>query len=149
MLGSLLQSDRASSFERAAMRRWEPSKDWRRRHGLRAHIQSPRCAARRGLIIRPSPSGVRALPPSPFSAVVIKPLALGDVLRTTPFLDALRRAHPDARITYAVGAYAQPDAREQSPHRRRCWTWEQLGTPRRYDAQAYLGLARRLQTGPI
>lgn len=145
VLGSVLQFDRASSFERAAMRRWEPSKDWRRRHGLRAHTVTALCRAA-ALVIRPAPPGVHALPPSPFSAVVIKPLALGDVLRTTPFLHALRRAHPDARITYAVGDYARRTL-ENNPHIDDMLDMGQLGTPRRYDAQAYLGLARRLRQG--
>ena len=127
------------------MRRWEPSKDWRRRHGLRAHTVTTLCRAA-GLVIRPSPPGFRALPPPSFSAVVIKPLALGDVLRTTPFLDAMRRAYPDSRITYGVGAYARR-ALTNNPHIDAMLDMEQLGTPRRYDAQAYLGFARRLRQG--
>ena len=125
------------------MRRWVPSKDWRRRHGLRAHTVTALSRAA-NLIVRPSPPGDGALPPSPFSAVVIKPLALGDVLRTTPFLDAMRRAHPEARITYAVGTYASR-ALANNPHVDATLDMEQLGTPRRYDAQAYLGFARRLR----
>ena len=127
------------------MRRWEPSKDWRRRHGLRAHSVTALCRAA-GLVIRPSPPGFRALPPPPFSAVVIKPLALGDVLRTTPFLDAMRRAYPGSRITYGVGAYAR-QALTDNPHIDAMLDMEQLGTPRRYDVQAYLGFARRLRQG--
>ena len=127
------------------MRQWEPRKDWRRRHGLRAHTVTALCRAA-GLAIRPATPGRRKLPPSPFSAVVIKPLALGDVLRTTPFLDALRRAHPDARIVYAVGSYAST-ALANNPHIDATLDMAQLGTPRRYDAQAYLGFAQALRRG--
>ena len=127
------------------MRRWEPSKDWRRRHGLRAHTVTALCRGA-GLVVRPTAPGHRKLPPSPFSAVVIKPLALGDVLRTTPLLDAMRRAYPDARIVYAVGTYANP-ALANNPHIDATLDMGQLGAPRRYDAQAYLGFAQALRRG--
>ena len=84
------------------------------------------------------------MPPPPFSVVVIKPLALGDVLRTTPFLARVRAAHPDAHITYAASSYAR-DALINNPHIDAILDMGNLGTPGHYDAQAYMGFARRLR----
>ncbi len=42
------------------------------------------------------------------SIVLLKPCCFGDVMFTTPLLGILRRAHPGARIDYAVSAYARP-----------------------------------------
>ncbi len=66
------------------------------------------------------------------------------MLRTTPFLDALHRQHPRAHITCAVGSYAAA-ALANNPHINAILDMGHLGTPRRYDAQAYLGFAQRLR----
>jgi len=44
---------------------------------------------------------------TPTNILVLKPCCLGDVLMTTPVIAALRRAYPQARITYAVGAWSR------------------------------------------
>ncbi|HEV3230936.1 MAG TPA: lipopolysaccharide heptosyltransferase II [Candidatus Dormibacteraeota bacterium] len=40
--------------------------------------------------------------------LILKPCCLGDVLMTTPLVATLRAAFPEARIDYAVGAWARP-----------------------------------------
>lgn len=42
------------------------------------------------------------------SLAILKPCCFGDVMFTTPLLGILRRAYPEARIDYAVSAYARP-----------------------------------------
>ena len=85
------------------------------------------------------------MPPNPrMSALVIKPLALGDVLRATGFTAALRRGLPEARITFAVGDYAAP-ALANNPDLDDIMPMGLLGTPRRYDAAEYLAFVRRIR----
>ena len=50
----------------------------------------------------------RRAPSSPERILVLKPCCLGDVLMSTPVLAALRRGYPQARITYATGAWSRP-----------------------------------------
>ena len=78
------------------------------------------------------------------SALVIKPLALGDVLRATGFTATLRRELPAARITFAVGDYAAP-ALANNPDIDEILPMGMLGTPRRYDAAQYMAFARRIR----
>ena len=78
------------------------------------------------------------------SVLVIKPLALGDVLRTTGFTATLRQEQPEARITFAVGDYAAP-ALANNPHIDEVLPMGMLGTPRRYDATQYLAFIRRIR----
>ena len=47
------------------------------------------------------------LPASPSRILVLKPCCLGDVLMATPVLAALRRGYPQARISFAAGAWSQ------------------------------------------
>jgi len=44
----------------------------------------------------------------PSRLLLLKPCCIGDVVLTTPLLAALRRAFPDAHITWAVGAHSAP-----------------------------------------
>lgn len=118
--------------------------DWRRRTGPRAAGITALCRLAR-LGIRPQPPDDGPLPPKPaLSALVIKPLALGDVLRATGFTAALRRALPDADITFAVGDYAAP-ALANNPDIDDIMPMGMLGTPRRYDAAQYLAFVRRIR----
>ncbi len=78
------------------------------------------------------------------SALVIKPLALGDVLRATGFTATLRQQRPQARITFAVGDYAAP-ALANNPDIDEILPMGMLGTPRRYDAAQYVAFVRRLR----
>jgi ADP-heptose:LPS heptosyltransferase len=45
--------------------------------------------------------------PTPRRIVLLKPCCIGDVINATPLLTALRRAYPQASITWAVGSTAQ------------------------------------------
>ncbi len=118
--------------------------DWRRRTGPRAAGITALCWLAR-LAIRPKPPEGRPLPPNPrLSALVIKPLALGDVLRATGFTAALRQELPGADITFAVGDYAAP-ALANNPHIDEIMPMGMLGTPRRYDARQYLAFVRRIR----
>ena len=95
--------------------------------------------------MRPSaPGGVPFPAGESPSVLVLKPLALGDVLRTTPLLEALRRARPSARVTFAVADYAAR-ALANNPHIDEVLSMGELGTPRRYDASSYLRFARMLR----
>lgn len=118
--------------------------DWRRRTGPRAAGITALCWLAR-LGIRPKPPDGRPLPrKASLSLLVIKPLALGDVLRATGFTAALRQTVPAARITFAVGDYAAP-ALTNNPDIDDIMPMGMLGTPRRYDAAQYLAFARRLR----
>ena len=118
--------------------------DWRRRTGPRAAGITALCWLAR-LAVRPKPPEGRSLPPNPrLSALVIKPLALGDVLRATGFTAALRHGLPGADITFAVGDYAAP-ALANNPHIDEIMSMGMLGTPRRYDARQYLTFVRRIR----
>ncbi|MCY3959260.1 MAG: glycosyltransferase family 9 protein [Chloroflexi bacterium] len=118
--------------------------DWRRRTGPRAAGITALCWLAR-LAVRPKPPEGRPLPPNPrLSALVIKPLALGDVLRATGFTAALRHGLPGADITFAVGDYAAP-ALANNPHIDEIMPMGMLGTPRRYDARQYLAFVRRIR----
>jgi len=128
---------------RQRVRQWRWG-DWRRQTGVRALLVTALCRLL-GLVIRPSPRGGQPLPSGHLLAfVVIKPLALGDVLLTTPFLDALRRAYPQAHVTYAVGDYARP-ALANNPHIDDVLPMGRLGVPRSYDLRAYAAFVRALR----
>jgi ADP-heptose:LPS heptosyltransferase len=44
----------------------------------------------------------------PKNILLLKPCCIGDVVNTTPLLMALRRAYPDASITWAIGTHSAP-----------------------------------------
>ena len=118
--------------------------DWRRRTGPRAAAITALCWIAR-LVIRPQPPDGQPLPFKPdLSIVIIKPIALGDVLRATVFVNALRRGLPNARITFAVGDYARA-AIDNNPDIDEILPMQSLGTPRRYDAATYVSFVRRLR----
>jgi len=118
--------------------------DWRRRTGPRAAAITALCWIAR-LVIRPQPPDGQPLPFKPdLSIVIIKPIALGDVLRATVFVNALRRCLPNARITFAVGDYARA-AIDNNPDIDEILPMQSLGTPRRYDAATYVSFVRRLR----
>ncbi len=118
--------------------------DWRRRTGPRAAGITALCWLAR-LGIRPKPPEGKPLPGNPgMSVLVIKPLALGDVLRATGFTAALRRSVPGAHIAFAVGDYAAP-ALANNPDIDEIMPMGMLGTPRRYDGAQYLAFVRRIR----
>jgi lipopolysaccharide heptosyltransferase II len=83
------------------------------------------------------------IPANPARILVVKPSALGDVLLTTPMLDALRRRFPGAAIHYAVGQYARPaiDGHPEIAHVVDC------GPGIGRDGRSLLALARRIRAG--
>jgi lipopolysaccharide heptosyltransferase II len=80
----------------------------------------------------------------PRSIVVIKPCCLGDVLMTTPFLEVIRRAYPQATITYVVGTWSKVVA-EHQPAINRVIDSGTVGIPGRYSVNDYKKLVRVLR----
>lgn len=45
---------------------------------------------------------------NPKRILILKPCCLGDVLMSTPLVDAVRRGFPEAELDYAIGAWSRP-----------------------------------------
>ncbi|HYL44088.1 MAG TPA: hypothetical protein VEU97_11930, partial [Ktedonobacteraceae bacterium] len=43
----------------------------------------------------------------PASIVIIKPCCLGDLIMTTPLLEVINHAYPEASITYVAGTWSK------------------------------------------
>lgn len=82
---------------------------------------------------------------SPHSIVVIKPCCLGDLVMTTPLLDVLRRAYPQARIVYVAGSWSKVIP-EHHPTVDAVIDCGNVGIPGRYSLRAYLQLAAKLRS---
>lgn len=80
----------------------------------------------------------------PRSIVVIKPCCLGDVIMTTPLLEVLRRAYPDATITYVVGSWSKGVV-EHVPFLTRVIDCGTVGIAGRYTMRDYFSLALKLR----
>ncbi|HET9920165.1 MAG TPA: lipopolysaccharide heptosyltransferase II [Ktedonobacteraceae bacterium] len=80
----------------------------------------------------------------PRSIVVIKPCCLGDLVMTTPLLEVLRRAYPQARIVYVAGSWSKVIP-EHSPAVDAVLDCGSVGISGRYGLQDYLRLARMLR----
>jgi lipopolysaccharide heptosyltransferase II len=80
----------------------------------------------------------------PRSIVVIKPCCLGDLVMTTPLLEVLRRAYPQARIAYVAGAWSKVIP-QHHPAVDTVIDCGNVGIPGRYGLRAYLQLAARLR----
>jgi len=80
----------------------------------------------------------------PRSIVVVKPCCLGDLIMTTPLLESIQRAYPDARITYVAGSWSKVIA-EHHPAVSEVLDCGTVGIPGRYTIREYLALARRLR----
>jgi len=80
----------------------------------------------------------------PRSIVVIKPCCLGDLIMTTPLLEVIQRAYPDATITYVAGTWSKviPEHHPAVSAVIDCGT---VGIPGRYTLREYLALAQRLR----
>ena len=80
----------------------------------------------------------------PRSIVVIKPCCLGDVIMTTPLLEVLHRAYPDASITYVVGSWSKVVV-EHVPFVDTIIDCGNVGIAGRYTMRDYLMLALKLR----
>lgn len=77
---------------------------------------------------------------SPKSIVVIKPCCLGDVLMTTPLLEVLHRAYPQASITYVAGTWSKVVPEHHSAVNTVIDSGT-VGIPGRYSLSDYMRLA--------
>ncbi len=80
----------------------------------------------------------------PQSIVVIKPCCLGDVLMTTPLLEIIRHAYPQATITYVVGTWSKVVA-EHQPAVNRVIDSGTVGIAGHYNFSDYMKLVRVLR----
>jgi lipopolysaccharide heptosyltransferase II len=80
----------------------------------------------------------------PRHIVVIKPCCLGDLLMTTPLLEVLRKAYPQARITYVAGSWSKV-VPQHHPAVDAVLDCGSVGIPGRYRLSDYLSFARRLR----
>ncbi|WP_069802872.1 lipopolysaccharide heptosyltransferase II [Thermogemmatispora onikobensis] len=80
----------------------------------------------------------------PRRIVLIKPCCLGDLLMTTPLLEVLRAAYPQAQITYVASSWSKvvPEHHPAVDAVLDCGT---VGIPGRYRFSAYLRFARLLR----
>ncbi|WP_307813212.1 lipopolysaccharide heptosyltransferase II [Ktedonobacter sp. SOSP1-52] len=80
----------------------------------------------------------------PRSIVIIKPCCLGDVIMTTPLLEVLHRAYPEAHITYVAGSWSKVIP-EHHPAVNEVIDCGSVGIPGRYSLREYRSFARRLR----
>jgi ADP-heptose:LPS heptosyltransferase len=81
----------------------------------------------------------RATSADPRRILILKPCCLGDVLMSTPLVEAVRSGFPQAELTYAVGTWSRPVI-EGNPHIDRV-----LDVPDRWTAGSVLAVARELR----
>jgi ADP-heptose:LPS heptosyltransferase len=79
----------------------------------------------------------------PQSILVIKPCCLGDLLMTTPLLEVIRHAFPQASITYVAGTYSKV-VPEHHPVVNTVIDSGTVGIPGRYSFYDYMKLANVL-----
>ncbi|GHO45115.1 lipopolysaccharide heptosyltransferase II [Ktedonospora formicarum] len=124
----------------------EISRSWRT-PTLRQHIISALCTLLRIpfalLDILRTPFVQRART-NPRSIVIIKPCCLGDLIMTTPLLEVLRHAYPDARITYVAGSWSKVIP-EHHPAVDEVIDCGSVGISGRYSTREYFALAKRLR----
>lgn len=76
--------------------------------------------------------------------MLIKPCCLGDLLMTTPLIEVLHRAYPQARIVYVAGSWSKVIP-EHHPAVDAVIDCGGVGIPGRYGLKEYLNLARELR----
>ena len=81
----------------------------------------------------------------PRSIVVIKPCCLGDLVMTTPLLEVIRHAYPDACITYVAGTWSKVIP-EHDPAVDTVIDCGTVGIPGRYSFTDYRKLVHTLRT---
>ncbi len=80
----------------------------------------------------------------PQSIVVIKPCCLGDLLMTTPLLEVIHHAYPQASITYVAGTYSKV-VPEHHPAINTVIDSGTVGIPGRYSFYDYMKIANVLR----
>ena len=80
----------------------------------------------------------------PRRIVVIKPCCLGDLLMTTPLLDVIHRAYPDATLTYVAGTWSKVIP-EHHPAITEVIDCGSVGIPGRYRISDYVKFALSLR----
>lgn len=118
-----------------------------RSYKLRQHIITTLCYLLRAIFVLLnglwSPFNARARN-NPRSIVAIKPCCLGDLVMTTPLLQVLHAAYPQATITYVAGTWSKVIA-EHHPAVTTVLDCGTVGIPGRYRVKDYLKLARTLR----
>ena len=80
----------------------------------------------------------------PQSIVVIKPCCLGDLLMTTPLLEVIRHAYPEASITYLAGTWSKVIP-EHHPAVNAVIDCDTVGIPGRYNLNDYMKIVGNLR----
>jgi lipopolysaccharide heptosyltransferase II len=80
----------------------------------------------------------------PRALVVIKPCCLGDLIMTTPLLDVLHNAYPDASITYVASSWSKVIP-EHAPVINQVIDCGSIGIPGRYTINDYMKFTRTLR----
>jgi lipopolysaccharide heptosyltransferase II len=81
---------------------------------------------------------------NPRNIVVIKPCCLGDLIMTTPLLQVLHHAYPNARITYVAGSWSKV-VPEHVPAVNEVIDCGSIGIPGRYTFNDYMKFAKELR----
>lgn len=76
---------------------------------------------------------------------MIKPCCIGDLIMTTPLLDALRRAYPNASITYVAGTWSKAIP-EHHPAVDRVIDSGSIGLAGHYSLKDYMKFANQLRS---
>lgn len=76
----------------------------------------------------------------PASIVIIKPCCLGDLIMTTPLLEVIRHAYPEASITYVAGTWSKVIP-EHHPAVNAVIDSGTIGIPGRYSLRDYMKFA--------
>jgi lipopolysaccharide heptosyltransferase II len=80
----------------------------------------------------------------PRSIVIIKPCCLGDLIMTTPLLEVIHHAYPEASITYVAGTWSKVIP-EHHPTVNAVIDCSTIGIPGRYSLRDYMKFARELR----
>ncbi len=80
----------------------------------------------------------------PRSILIVKPCCLGDLIMTTPLLEVIRHAYPEANITYVAGTWSKVIS-EHHPAVNTVIDSGTIGIPGRYSLLDYMKFARILR----
>ncbi|HLX40244.1 MAG TPA: lipopolysaccharide heptosyltransferase II, partial [Ktedonobacteraceae bacterium] len=86
----------------------------------------------------------RRVPPKPRTILFIKPCCLGDLVMTTPLVEVIHNAYPEAAITYAAGSWSKVIP-EHHPAVQMVIDCGSVGIPGRYSLRDYMKFARLLR----
>lgn len=80
----------------------------------------------------------------PRTILFIKPCCLGDLVMTTPLLEVIHQAYPEAKITYAAGTWSKV-VPKHNPEVHTIIDCGSVGIPGRYNLRDYMKLVRTLR----